>query len=137
MNNNKLKANNTPNEYIKDIDTFVTIVFDSYRKDDTEMSDEFFRNIFVDMTKAEFMQAYAKIQRLSNGDTIVRLDENLNVETKLIPADWNKVRVKGEACRLLDAINNSRFEDEPIFARITEDGTMLDLVYGEFEHGEK
>lgn len=101
------------------------------------MSGEFFRNVFVDMTQAEFMQAYAKIQLLSNGDDIVRLDENLNVQPELIPADWNEIRVKGEACRILDAINNSLFDDEPTFARIMEDGTMLDLVYGEFKHNKE
>lgn len=121
----------TTKTIIKTPDELVKCVMNEYLKLDTELTESFFEGFIVSMTKADFMRAYAKIQENCNGDVVVRLDSNLNVMDELIPREWERTMVGGDAKFILLDINAARLENGPIFARYDNDD-LLDLVYGDF-----
>ena len=122
---------------IKTADDLYNKIMKEYCANEVELSDEYFKGVFIDMTKAALMMAYSRIQWSCNGDTVVRLDKNMQIldNDNLIPDEWNYTYVAGDAGQILNDINKEKKQGGYIFARICGDDekTLLDLLFGEFE----
>lgn len=123
-------------EVIKTVEGLVRKIMDEYYKAAVELSECYFTNVIVDMSKSDFIKAYSEIQWHCNGDKVVRLNNNLTIcgpiSDETIPRKWNWTRVGGDAEQILLAINEERLHGGPIFARQFDADTLLDLVYGPF-----
>lgn len=117
-------------ETIKTENALVDEVVRRYRKDDVELSETFFKGIIVNMSKADFIRAYANIQLTCNNDIVVRIDNDRNVLENLVPDAWEWTIVGGDAKEILLDINNEKLNGGPAFARVTDENELLDLVYG-------
>lgn len=129
----------------------IRAIIQAYNESATEFSEEYLRGFSIKMKKAEFIEAYAELQLLLNGDAVVRLDRvtpvlngkpcfsisqdagliGMTISGALIPEGWGDELVEGDAREILLAINKERFSGGPIFARICGE-TLLDLAFGEF-----
>lgn len=118
---------------IKTPDELVKCVMNEYLKFDTELTESFFKGIIVNMSKADFIRAYANIQLACNNDIVVRIDKNRNVLEELVPNAWEWTIVGGDAKEILLDINNEKRNGGPAFARVTDENELLDLVYGELD----
>ncbi len=121
--------------YITNKEELVRAVMKEYARYSTEMSEEYFTGISVDMTKADFIEAYAEIQMEANGDEVVRLDGNMQKMDELYPDAWRRTKIAGDAKQILLDINNEGLSGEgPLLARICfDDKSLLDLVWGRFD----
>lgn len=117
-------------ETIKTENALVDEMVRRYREDDVELSETFFEGIIVNMSKADFIRAYANIQLACNNDIVVRIDKDHNVFEELVPDAWEWTIVGGDAKEILIDINNEKHNGGPAFARVTDENELLDLVYG-------
>lgn len=117
-------------ETIKTENALVDEVVRRYREDDVELSETFFGGIIVNMSKADFIRAYANIQLACNNDIVARIDKDHNVFEELVPDAWEWTIVGGDAKEILIDINNEKHNGGPAFARVTDENELLDLVYG-------
>ncbi len=109
------------------------VCFD-YAHAGVEFTDEFLHGIIVNMTKAEFLRAYAEMQIICNGDEVIRLKEgSLEESAEFIPESWEWTNVAGDAQQILIGISDLCHQGGPIFVRRADDGTLLDLRYGPFK----
>ena len=117
--------------------SLVTEVLSLYSESGVEMSEEYLDNIMVKMSKAHLLEAWAEIQRVTNGDVVVRLDEDKNEVEPLVPEGWGQDVVYGNAKDLLLEIANEKENGGPTFARWYDDEEpYLDLVFGELDDKE-
>ena len=117
-------------ETIKTENALVDEVVRRYREDNVELSETFFEGIIVNMSKADFIRAYANIELACNNDIVVRIDKDHNVLEELVPDAWEWTIVGGDAKEILLDINNEKHNGGPAFARVTDENELLDLVYG-------
>lgn len=137
------------NATITEGDKLIALVMHDYTQNDTELSECFFEGISINMNKGDLLDAYAEIQHICNGDTVVRLEElpfktegltdeecdRIKICENLIPAEWENMTVTGDAMEILKDINRERLTGGPIFARL-DDNAILDLLYGDFREND-
>ena len=101
----------------------------------TAFANELLRGTVVNMSKADFMRAYIEICMQCNGDRIVRLDENGEPSENpdgLIPKSWAWTTVAGDARQILIGIVTAQEKNDPIYARLTEEGNVLEFNHDTF-----
>ena len=135
-------------------DALVERIWEDYCMESVELSECFFTDIQVDMTKADLIRAYARIQMRCNGDLVVRLNNSLQicgvicddyyprhweqlnttckggepVDRDGVPHHWDFIQVKGDANEILNAINEERLHGGPILGRICFDDEIRYIV---------
>lgn len=112
----------------------VEYVVDEYYKNTVELNSMFF-DVEVEMKECEILSAYAEIQRVVNGDSVVRLTDiclagdrvlSGNVEDNLIPDGEYQGIYKGNCCDFLMQFNGH--EKDTGLCRYC-DGEKLDFIY--------
>lgn len=136
-------------------------VMEEYRKNSTELSEGYLHGLWVDMTKKDFLLAWASLQKDCNNDTLIRIypsaesfpqiiyekdgkSFDFELADTLIPEGWDKITVCGDAEQVLHAIDEERLAQNPIiFARLTDDPYLFNLCiaasnshFADAEHGE-
>lgn len=110
----------------------VRAVVDAYRFDaygqeaTTKFSSDYLDGIQVNMTKADLLHAWARINLLAADIKVQRLDGE-----ELIPEEYKMQTVSGDALTCLEQINNDHLSNGHVFAR-NENGNYMDLISGEF-----
>ena len=104
-------------------------VLERYEADGVELNEGHFMDLSLyKISKAEFMEAYAEIQKRCNGDTVVSIVDGKPSEL-VIPEDFNLSNCMGvRANLLLESIHRMN-----LFARKSKDGELLDLIFGPYD----
>ncbi len=97
-------------------------VLDEYRKDDAELSSLFF-DFGVKMKKADILSAYAELQRIINGDSVIRLEDGKEAD-EFMPNGMYTEIYEGNCMAFLEGFNDSN-----AFARFLDDNTRLDFIF--------
>ena len=99
----------------------MNVVFDDYRKHDEELSSYHF-DFNVSMLESEILKAYAKIQEVINGDTVVRIEQENEQATLIPPNEFNKL-YQGNCKDFLE-----QFNGQGRFLRFNED-EIVDFIW--------
>lgn len=103
----------------------ISIVCEEYQKFDQELTSLFF-DFNVDMKKADIIEAYAKVQKIINGDDVIRLEDGEDAAS-LIPTDSRAVEYEQYyRGNLKDYLENMNEQTE--FVRFNE-GEVLSFVW--------
>lgn len=104
-------------------------VIERYEDDDSELNESHFMDLSLyKISKAEFMEAYAEIQKRCNGDTVVSIVDGKPSDKLVIPEDFSLSNCMGvRANLLLESIHRMN-----LFARKSKDGELLDLIFGPY-----
>jgi len=100
-----------------------------YKADGVELDESHFTYLnLYKISKAEFMEAYAEIQKRCNGDTVVSIIDGKPSDKLVIPEDFRISNYMGIRADLL----LERIHEMNLFARKSQDGELLDLVFGPY-----
>ena len=110
-------------------DQLIEEVIRRYNVDGVELSESHFMYLSLyGISKAEFMEAYAEIQKRCNGDTVVSVVDGKPSDKLVIPEDFGISNCMGvHANLLLESIHRMN-----LFARRSQDGELLDLIFGPY-----
>lgn len=114
---------------IYDKSQLIEQVVNRYEYNDAELSEDHFVGLSLyEISKAEFMEAYAEIQKRCNGDTVVSIVDGKPSDKLVIPEDFSTSICMGiNANMLLEVIHRMN-----LFVRKSQDGELLDLIFGPY-----